>query len=379
MKNAKRPLSGLSATVCALCLSACGNINGSDQQVNSDTAPVPQVTEAVQTVTSPVVSTTLFDDDEPCIILSEDPDTGEIARIENNVKSSTTAPVTENGIEVLTGDPDGNIGIKTMTSATEVFSEGENFVVTDPRSGESMQVTAAASREPVPNDPYAHALTGGQTPTGATVEVKDGVTYVDGVIIVNKTYSLPHDYGTGLTPEAEAAFYEMAGAAANEGIWLYIISGFRSYWYQDQIYWGYYSWRGEETDRFSAKAGHSEHQTGLAIDVNDATMNFVGTPEAQWLAQHCVEYGFIIRYPEDKEAATGFMYEPWHIRYLGKEKAKQIADSGLCLEEYYGLTSVYPEEETQTGAQEGQVTQAGEAQPTETKATTSAVSAWIRD
>lgn len=379
MKNAKRPIMILSAAVCALSLSACGNINGGVEQ-NSDNTTLPPVTEAVQTMTSPETSMTLPEDEgEPCIILSADPDTGEVERIERNVEStSTSAPVTQEIIETLTDDPDGNVGIKKTTSATAIVSEGENFVVTDPRSGESMQVTAAASREPVPNDTFDHALTSGQTPTGASVEVKDGVTYVDGVIIVNKTYSLPHDYGTGLVPEAEAAFYEMAGAAANEGIWLYIISGYRSYWYQDQLYWGYYSWRGEETDRFSARAGHSEHQTGLAMDVNDATMNFVGTPEAQWLAQHCVEYGFIIRYPENKEEATGFMYEPWHIRYLGKEKAKQIADSGLCLEEYYGLTSVYPEDGSQSEG--GQVTQAPEAPvPQEDTTTTSAVSAWIRD
>lgn len=359
MKNAGKIKLILPAAACAVCLAACGDVNTMTEAEGATSYDaVPSVTEANETVTSPVTSFTEFDDDEPYIILSEDPETGELERFEKDATGTekiTSSPPSEvvggsqadNGIIIITEETNENDATGNVTTITDVIGEGENFVVTDPWSGESMQVTAPPTRDPDVQQGNAQALTSGLTPTGAAVEVKDGVTYVDGVIIVNKTYSLPHEYGNGLDPEAEAAFYEMAGAAANDNIWLYIISGYRSYWYQDQLYWGYYSWRGEETDRFSAKAGHSEHQTGLAMDVNDATRNFVGTPEAKWLEEHCVEYGFIIRYPEDKEAQTGFMYEPWHIRYLGKEKAKLIADSGLCLEEYYGLSSVYPPEEEQ--------------------------------
>lgn len=359
MKNADKIKLILPAAAYALCLAACGDVNTMTEAEGATSYDaVPSVTEANETVTSPVTSFTDLDDDEPYIILSQDPETGELERFEKDATGTekiTSSPSNQvigssqedNGIIIITEETNENDLTGKGTTITDVVGESENFVVTDPWSGESMRVTAPPTRDPDIQQGNVQALTSGLTPTGASVEVKDGVTYVDGVVIVNKTYSLPQEYGNGLDPEAEAAFYEMAGAAADDGIWLYIVSGYRSYWYQDQLYWGYYSWRGEETDRFSAKAGHSEHQTGLAMDVNDATRNFVGTPEAKWLEEHCVEYGFIIRYPEDKEDATGFMYEPWHIRYLGKEKSKLIADSGLCLEEYYGLTSVYPPEETQ--------------------------------
>ena len=175
-----------------------------------------------------------------------------------------------------------------------------------------------------------------------SIYVVDGVTYIDGILIANKTYSLPMDFGDGLDPEAYDAFKCMARAAANDGIYLYIISDFRSYWTQSYTYNSFVYDRGvEQADRCSARPGHSEHQTGLAIDVNTTSDYFDGTPEAIWLAENCVKYGFIIRYPKGKESVTGYKYEPWHIRYLGAQKASEIASSGLTIEEYYGITSFY--------------------------------------
>lgn len=174
------------------------------------------------------------------------------------------------------------------------------------------------------------------------VEVIDGVTVIDGMIIANKTYALPSSYGNGLTPEAENAFYKMQSAAAKDGISLYIVSGFRSYSTQDYTYHYFVNDRGRaEADRVSARPGHSEHQTGLAMDINSTSFSFVGTPEAKWLAANCVKYGFIVRYPEGKEQITGYRYEPWHLRYLGIDKAKEIDDSGLTVEEFLGITSQY--------------------------------------
>ena len=170
----------------------------------------------------------------------------------------------------------------------------------------------------------------------------DGAAYIDGIIIVNKTYSLPEDYGNGEDPEALSAFYEMQNDAYSDNIYLEIISGFRSYETQYYTYNSFVYDRGTElADRVSARPGHSEHQTGLAFDINTTANYFADTPEAAWLAEHCAEYGFIIRYPKDKEYVTGYAYEPWHIRYIGREKAKIITQSGLTLEEYYGLTSYY--------------------------------------
>lgn len=180
------------------------------------------------------------------------------------------------------------------------------------------------------------------TETETPPEQPDEITYINGILVVNKTYSLPADYAPGVDSQAQQAFNEMAAGAANDGISLYVVSGYRSYYYQQQLYNNYVYYRGvTETDRFSARPGHSEHQTGLAFDVNNASSSFENTPEAKWLEEHCVEYGFIIRYPQGKESVTGFKYEPWHVRYLGKENAQAVHDSGLCLEEYLGITSEY--------------------------------------
>lgn len=179
-------------------------------------------------------------------------------------------------------------------------------------------------------------------PEGPVIEVRNGVTYVDGILVVNKSYALPENYGSGLTAETQKAFNNMQAAAWNDGISLWICSGFRSYSYQSQLYWSYVNRDGQwAADTYSARPGHSEHQTGLAIDINDASSNFNGTPAAKWIAAHCTEYGFIIRYPYGKQDKTGFMYEPWHVRYVGKDLAKKITASGLCLEEYLGIDSYY--------------------------------------
>ncbi len=167
--------------------------------------------------------------------------------------------------------------------------------------------------------------------------------YIDGILIVNKSYSLPKDYNPGgLTGECAAAFERLRMGAAEDGITIYLSSGFRSYETQNYLYNGYVYYYGQSmADTFSARPGHSEHQTGLAIDCNIISDAFIGTPEAMWLAEHCHEYGFIIRYPQGKESITGYKYEPWHIRYVGEENAQKIFESGLTLEEYFGIDSVY--------------------------------------
>ena len=175
------------------------------------------------------------------------------------------------------------------------------------------------------------------------IETIDGITYVDGILIANKTYSLPRDYAPGgLTSECQDALDELCAAAFAEGIYLWPISTYRSYDYQEGLYNRYVERDGKaEADRYSARPGHSEHQTGLAVDLNSLEYAFADTPEGKWLAAHCHEYGFILRYPQDKEEITGYRYEPWHVRYLGKEAAAAVAASGLCLEEYLGITSAY--------------------------------------
>lgn len=178
------------------------------------------------------------------------------------------------------------------------------------------------------------------------IETVDGFTYVNGILIVNKTYPLPADFDPGtLHPDTQAAFTAMQKAAKAEGLSLRIISGYRPYSQQNSTYNNYAKRDGKElADRYSARPGHSEHQSGLAIDLNSLQQSFGDTPEGLWIAEHCAEYGFILRYGKEKESATGFMYEPWHLRYLGVELATTVKESGLCLEEFLGITSVYAEQ-----------------------------------
>lgn len=180
------------------------------------------------------------------------------------------------------------------------------------------------------------------TETTHTIKEIDGITYVDGIIIANKTYSLPESYDPGLNSEAFEAFNELIAGASKDGLKIYLCSGYRSYQDQYQLYNKYAQERGTAAaDEVSARPGFSEHQTGLAIDVNYTEFSFADTEEGKWLAEHCSEYGFIIRFPKGKEKQTGFEYEPWHIRYVGVDTAKKITESGLCLEEYLGITSEY--------------------------------------
>lgn len=165
------------------------------------------------------------------------------------------------------------------------------------------------------------------------------------MLIANKTYALPSSYAPGsLLNTFMDAFYNMQSAATNEGISLSIISGYRSYTTQQNLYQNYVNRDGKAlADTYSARAGHSEHQTGLAADINSLDQGFINTFEGKWLNDNCYKYGFIIRYPKGKENITGYMYEPWHIRYVGIEMATSLYNNGnwISLEEYLGITSKY--------------------------------------
>ena len=173
------------------------------------------------------------------------------------------------------------------------------------------------------------------TPPARVVE--NGVTTVGGVVIANKAIRLPPDYGSWMSdgdvePEVYNALMEMN---ADSEHWYYIVSAYRSYYSQEVIFQGWCDIYGfEEASTISSQAGHSEHQTGLTMDLDSLEEWYGDTPEGIWLAENCWRYGFIIRYPEGKESITGYSYEPWHVRYLGKSTAKLVYDSGLTLEEF---------------------------------------------
>ena len=136
----------------------------------------------------------------------------------------------------------------------------------------------------------------------------------------------------------------MKNDAKNNNINLYIRSGFRSYNTQVSLYNNYVKRDGKAAaDTYSARAGHSEHQTGLAADINSLDQSFINTKEGKWLNDNCYKYGFIIRYPKGKESITGYIYEPWHIRYVGTDISSKLYNNGnwITLEEYLGIDSKY--------------------------------------
>ena len=161
----------------------------------------------------------------------------------------------------------------------------------------------------------------------------------DEIVVANKHYPLSKDYNPGENPTAKAELVKLIAAMQAAG---YPISdhysGFRSYEAQTKLYQDYVNQDGkEEADRYSARPGYSEHQTGLAFDLIGTNGELVTEEKAaQWLLDHAADYGFVVRYLKGKEKETGYMAEEWHLRYVGKE-AKEIAASGLSLEEYYGF------------------------------------------
>lgn len=178
------------------------------------------------------------------------------------------------------------------------------------------------------------------------------------LLLVNKSHAIAADYepndlvdgkpavsgGSGyqkMRKPAAAAFKKLAAAAKEEGFTIKITSGYRPYAYQKQLFERYVNKDGRySAEQYSAEPGHSEHQTGLVADVSSPSVNYNlvqaygSTQEGKWLAKHAHKYGFIIRFPEGKESITGYKYEPWHIRYVGKDAAKEIYKQKLTLEEY---------------------------------------------
>lgn len=160
--------------------------------------------------------------------------------------------------------------------------------------------------------------------------------YVKGILLVNKKHALPKTYG-GEDTTALSALQQLQAGAQKAGYAMPRLSGYRSYEYQESLYNYYVSLDGQAlADTYSARPGHSEHQSGLAFDVGKLDNDFGYTPAGKWLTAHCADYGFILRYPLGKEAITGYQYEPWHVRYVGVDVAKEIMSSNLTLEEYLG-------------------------------------------
>lgn len=267
---------------------------------------------------------------------------------------SSVASVTNEG--VITAKSAGNCTIEAYYENDYRLVASMEVTVIDPFPITSQETTAPETPSPETTTPDTEPEPEPETdpPASSTpapapeysgshkMEVIDGITYFDGVMIANKTYTLPASYNPGVQPEAMDAFYDMQAAAAADGISLWILSSFRSYEDQDVIYNRYVAQDGRDAaDTYPSRPGHSDHQTGYTFDLNSLEQDFQYDPAGQWLDKNCYKYGFIIRYPKGKESSTGYMYEPWHVRYIGVDLATKVTQSGLSLEEYFGITSQY--------------------------------------
>ncbi len=253
----------------------------------------------------------------------------------------------------------GKLTDKNENDSETAVNEGPSDKPSEEPSGNAEE--PANEQEPnepgEPEKPVENPET--ENPSGDIIVVENPEA-ID--VLVNRTYNLSETYipadlvkltdvPTVLSnPEvnqlrsvAYDALKELFAAAKEEaGYNLYARSGYRSYATQVSLYSSYVANHGRTAaDTFSAKPGQSEHQTGLAMDITCEAMNFQlddtfgETEEGKWVSENAHRFGFIIRYPKGKEDITGYMYEPWHLRYLGVELATDVYESGLTLEEYF--------------------------------------------
>ena len=175
------------------------------------------------------------------------------------------------------------------------------------------------------------------------------------LILVNKFYYLKQDFipndivdvdinysyaNNRVTKETNDAFVEMAKKAKEDNIKLIANSSYRTYERQEEVYKEFYYSKGiSYADKYAARAGYSEHQTGLSLDIftsgSSTTSNFEESDAFRWLSENAYKYGFILRYPKGKEYLTGYNYESWHYRYVGKDDAYKIYKENLTFDEYY--------------------------------------------
>lgn len=217
--------------------------------------------------------------------------------------------------------------------------------------------TEAQTAAPEPTTAKAPPVSLPQSADGNPVTVSpDGDNWE--LTLINLQYRLPEDYKPTLQAAVEgssvqldarvAPFYaEMYAAAKADGCTLTPYSGYRTYARQQENFdrkVAYYVSQGLSEAEATAQtqtrilpAGASEHNMGFAMDIVSASADFISTKEFSWLSAHAHEYGFILRYPENKTEITGVMYEPWHWRFVGKEAAAEMQKSGQCLEEYLGV------------------------------------------
>lgn len=225
----------------------------------------------------------------------------------------------------------------------------------------SPSVTAAVTSTPVPASTSTPTPTPASTPTPEPTATPADTTSDDSLTrVINKAHPISQDYVPAdlrvvnvtcdkevqLRSEAADQLEAMFAAAESEGVYLRLVDGYRSYEEQVSLYNTYVARYGTAyAEGIDDHPGASEHQLGLAVDIGNwnyqCTLQtcFTHYESYDWLIAHSWEYGWILRYPEDMESVTGIWFAPWHYRYVGVEEAKRIYDSGLTMEDYYGVSA----------------------------------------
>lgn len=255
-----------------------------------------------------------------------------------------TALLTDNSPTIGENDPLTDADRTKPLTSTIFYSDETEASSSMPQS----------ETEPAAEYAYAYA---GFSPVYANLNVSDWR-----LILVNRNFILPEGYKPQLENAVEggyadqkldyrvAPYYsEMYKAAYEDGVHLVPISGYRSYERQERNFENkidYYMDKGYskvdatiEASTIILPPGTSEHNAGLAMDICSLEQNFEDTEEFEWLCENAADYGFILRYPKDKQDVTQIIYEPWHWRYVGVEAAKEMKASGQCLEEYLGVVA----------------------------------------
>ena len=253
---------------------------------------------------------------------------------------------------------DKTAGTTTETTTDDNKTATENN--SENRKSEEFQDVSTSSDNSPDYSGSQYADSQSVSSKGFSIRTINGITYVDGVLIANKTYSLPSDFipqdpevpvtsqrsTTSLDRTLMSAWRTMQADASSQGLNIYIASAYRSYSYQVNLYNSYVARDGKAAaDTYSSRPGNSEHQTGLCFDLNSIDDSFGDTAEGRWVNDNCYKYGFCIRFPKGKDAYTGYQYESWHLRYVGKDLAEKLYNNGnwISLEEYFGITSEYPD------------------------------------
>lgn len=278
------------------------------------------------------------------------------------------------GLTLLAGGCNRNI---SASEPSDIGTDTSPYTeMTPPSVTPETEQSGAQAREQTDKDAPEPTATStpAEFPTPSPIAVNTDTSTV--TYLVNREYPLPEDFvpenlttpdvlfpfsdttidKAKMTPEAGDALTLLFDAAYDEAeLTLYGVSAYRSYARQYTIYATNLVTQGiAHTNRYSAAPGRSEHQTGLAIDISCASegfaleTTFADTPEGIWIAENAHRFGFILRYPKDKEDITGYNYEPWHIRYVGTELAEYLYETGLTLDEYYGVSSTLSAEYLET-------------------------------